>query len=168
MHVENQHTRMFRCAFMMNCENSVVTGCFGRIYILITLVIISSTTIGNVCAKPKHYFHFRNPSADDTGTAATLCAFKALFANSNHWMVRFRVSKLLKGKTVIFSVANVYTNRQSPKPQRHLLSLPAVWMWQQLDCRLVSIKMGEGLGCGKQQPFRTRGKEQKTEQCLEQ
>jgi hypothetical protein len=69
---------------MMNCEDSVVTGCFGRAYILITLFIISSTTTGNVCAKLKHYFHFRNLSADDTGTAAALCAFKALFANSNY------------------------------------------------------------------------------------
>jgi len=69
---------------MMNCEDSVVTGCFGRTYILITLFIISSTTTGNVCAKLKHYFHFKNPSAIDAGTAAALCAFKALFANSNH------------------------------------------------------------------------------------
>jgi hypothetical protein len=69
---------------MINCEDSVVTGCFGRTYILITLLVISSTTTGNVWAKLKHYFHFRNPNADDTGTAAALCALKALFANSNH------------------------------------------------------------------------------------
>jgi len=78
----------------------IILGATAHLYILITLFIISSTTIDNVCAKPKHYFHFRNPSADDTRTA--LCAFKALFAKSNHWMIRFRVFKLLKGKTVIF------------------------------------------------------------------
>jgi len=75
---------MFRCAFMMNCEDSVVSGCFGRTYMLITLFIISSTTTGNVCEKLKQYFHFRNPSADDTGAAAVLHAFTAIFANSNH------------------------------------------------------------------------------------
>jgi hypothetical protein len=84
MHVENQHTYMFQCAFMMNCEDSVVAGCLRRTYIFITLFITSSTTTGNVCAKLKHYFHFRNLSADDSGTATALCAFKALFANSNH------------------------------------------------------------------------------------
>jgi hypothetical protein len=72
-----------KCMLKINIHGCV-TGYFGRTYVLITLFIISSTNNGNVCAKLQHYLHFTNPSADDTGNAAVLCAFKALFVNSNH------------------------------------------------------------------------------------